>query len=160
MKKLIFTLLLATTFAGASAQEVYKEIMKLSKAVANDKSKELEARKIATFKVDALKYMAMKTMEMMPDSTMNVLDNQAYALYDFVNLYTKKLNEAKKSKDKTAVLEIFKNASLQNKRFNDTDHELAEGYMHAEGFITSFSLDTDWMKATEQARAELRRRKL
>ena len=98
--------------------------------------------------------------ELMPDSTVTLLDNQAYAMYDFVNLYVKKLSEAKSKKDKALILDIFKSASIQNPWFNDMDLDLIEGYIRSEGYITSFSLDTNWMKAVEQARSELRRRGL
>lgn len=161
MKKLFIAIALAIcTFTTANSQEVYREILRLSENVAKDKSKDLQTRKVATFKVDELKYMAMKTREVMPDSTMNVLDNQAYAMYDFVNLYVKKLSEAKNKKGKELVLDIFKNASLQNPRFNDMDLDLVESYIRTDGYITSFSLDTDWVKAAIQARGELRKRGL
>ncbi len=161
MKKAIILLALAAGFAShANAQKVYKEILRLSEKTANDKSKDLETRKIATFKVDELKYMAMKTTALMPDSSVNVIDNQAYAMYDFVNLYVKKLSEAKSKKNKEVILNIFKSASIQNPRFNDMDLDLVEGYIRNEGYITSFSLDTDWIKASEQARGELRKRGL
>lgn len=161
MKKAIMILVVALSFiADIQAQEVYKEILKLSENTANDNSKDIESRKIATFKVDELKYMAMKTREMMPDSTVNVLDNQAYAMYDFVNLYVKKLSEAKNQKGKDNVAEIFKNASIQNPRFNDMDLDLVESYIRNEGYITKFSLDTDWLKAAGQARRQLREKGL
>lgn len=122
MKKAIILLALAAGFAShVNAQKVYKEILRLSEKTANDKSKDLETRKIATFKVDELKYMAMKTTALMPDSSVNVIDNKAYAMYDFVNLYVKKLSEAKTKKNKEVILNIFKSASIQNPRFNDMD---------------------------------------
>lgn len=161
MKKICIALLFAAiSCTTADAQKVYHEILKLSEKVANDKSKDLQTRKVATFKVDELKYMAMKMRELMPDSTVTLLDNQAYAMYDFVNLYVKKLSEAKSKKDKALILDIFKSASIQNPWFNDMDLDLIEGYIRSEGYITSFSLDTNWMKAVEQARGELRRRGL
>lgn len=161
MKKLFIAIAFVIgSFTTANAQKVYQEILRLSENVAKDKSKDLQTRKVATFKVDELKYMAMKTREAMPDSTVNVLDNQAYAMYDFVNLYVKKLSEAKNKKGKETILDIFKNASLQNPRFNDMDLDLVESYIRADGYITSFSLDTDWVKAAIQARGELRKRGL
>ncbi len=161
MKKAFILLALAIgCMTNANAQKVYKEILRLAEKTANDKSKDLETRKIATFKVDELRYMAMKTSEVMPDSSVNVIDNQAYALYDFVNLYVRKLSEAKTKKSKETILDIFKSASIQNPRFNDMDLDLVESYIRSEGYITSFSLDTDWIKAAEQARRELRKRGL
>lgn len=157
MKKLLLTLAIALcTQLTAGAQEVYKEILKLSEAVANDKQKDIEARKIATFKVDELNYMAMKTRELMPDSTLSVLNYQAYAMYEYVNLCVKKLAEAKKKKEKETMLEIFRTASIQNPRFHDMDLDLVESYYRRKDYITQFSLDTDWINALAQVRQELR----
>jgi hypothetical protein len=156
-KSILAMILLAACCTNIQAQEVYKEVLRLSQNVANDKTKDLQTRKVATFKVDALNYMAMKMNEEMPDSTVNVLDREAYNLYDFVNLYIKKLGEVKSKKAKSEIIQLFKNASLQNSRFNDMDLEVTEGYIRAEGYITKFSLDTNWGKAVEQARNELRK---
>ncbi len=160
MKKLIMALLITfASYTGVQAQEVYKEIMRLSKNVANDKTKDIQSRKIATFKIDALNYMAMKMNEIMPDSAISVLDQEAYNMYDFVNLYIKKLSEVKSKKAKAEILEVFKTASLQNSRFNDFDVDVTEGYIRTEGYLTQFSLDTNWGKAIEQVREELKKRK-
>ncbi len=161
MRKLLIALsLVVVSTLTANAQEVYKEILNLSEKVANDKTKDIETRKIATFKVDELRYMAMKVREVMPDSTVTIIDRQAYALYDFINLYTMKIGEAKNKKNKETILDIFKAASIQNPWFNDMDLDLVESYIRNDGYITSFSLDTNWIKATEQARNELRKRGL
>ncbi|WP_234397171.1 hypothetical protein [Hoylesella saccharolytica] len=113
MKRILFILILLCGWGvSLSAQEIYQEIMRLSKKVAEDKSKDLETRKVATFKVDELKYMAMKTRELMPDSTVRVLDVQAYAMYDFVNLFLRRLGEAKKKSAKEAVIARFRAAQL------------------------------------------------
>lgn len=161
MKKLLIVLsLVAISTISVQAQDVYKEILNISEKVANDKTKDTETRKIATFKVDELKYMAMKVRELMPDSTVTIIDQQAYAMYDFINLYTKKLGEAKNKKNKETILDIFKTASIQNPWFNDMDLDLVESYIRNDGYITSFSLDTNWLKAIEQARTELRKRGL
>lgn len=161
MKKLLITLA-ATLICHCDSfgQEVYKEILKTSQNTANDKSKDLQTRKVATFKADALLYMAMKMGQQMPDSTVSVLDHQAYAMYDFINLYIKKISETKNKKGKAEIIQLFKNASLQNSRFNDMDLELVEAYIRKEGYITKFSLDTNWEKAIAQAREELRKKGL
>lgn len=155
MKKVIFTaLLLCITVFSASAQEVYKEILRLSKNIAKDTKKDLESRKIATFKVDELQYMAMKTNELMPDSSVRVLDVQAYAMYEFVNLFVKRLAEAKKKTDKEIVKTRFMNASMNNSRFNDMDKELVLSYYDNPNYLTRFSLDTDWVKALAEIRSK------
>lgn len=161
MKKLLLTLsIILCSQLGAKAQDVYKEILRLAETAANDKSRNIESRKIATFKVDELKYMAMKTRDLMPDSTVTVLDYQAYAMYQYVNLCVKKLSDAKKKKDKETILAIFRAASIQNPRFHDMDLDLVESYYRNSDYITQFSLDTDWISALSQAREELRTRGL
>ena len=155
MKRILFILILLCGWSiSLSAQEVYQEIMRLSKKVAEDKSKDLETRKVATFKVDELKYMAMKTRELMPDSTVRVLDVQAYAMYDFVNLFLRRLGEAKKKSAKEAVIARFRAASINNSRFNDMDRDLVLSYYNNSNYLTRFSLDTDWVKALAEIRSQ------
>lgn len=155
MKRILFILILLCGWGvSLSAQEVYQEIMRLSKKVAEDKSKDLETRKVATFKVDELKYMAMKTRELMPDSTVRVLDVQAYAMYDFINLFLRRLGEAKKKSAKEAVIARFRTASINNSRFNDMDRDLVLSYYDNSNYLTRFSLDTDWVKALAEIRSQ------
>jgi hypothetical protein len=134
------------------AQNVYNEILRLSKAVANDTTKDVETRKIATFKVDELNYMAMKSNEVMPDSTVRMLDYQAYAMYDFINLYIDRLSKTKRDAEKEVIRVQFKNASINNSRFNDMDKDLVLSYYNRNDYLTQFSLDTDWVKAIEEIR--------
>lgn len=157
MKRWIFMAVLAfATTVSASAQEVFKEILRMSKEVANNKSKSLEIRKIATFKVDELNYMAQKTMEMMPDSSVIVLDYQALAMKEFVDLFTSKLTKASKKRDRQRVLQLFKEASINNPRFGDLDKDLVLSYYSNDNYLTQFSLDTDWEKALEYVRQQIR----
>ena len=61
MKRLILgAALLCMAIVNTSAQDVYQEILRMSTEVANNENKALELRKVATFKVDALNYMAQK----------------------------------------------------------------------------------------------------
>ena len=146
MKRILFILILLCGWGvSLSAQEVYQEIMRLSKKVAEDKLKDLETRKVATFKVDELKYMAMKTRELMPDSTVRVLD---------VNLFLRRLGEAKKKSAKEAVIARFRAASINNSRFNDMDRDLVLSYYDNSNYLTRFSLDTDWVKALAEIRSQ------
>ena len=100
MKKFLFmALLLCMTSLSANSQDVYKEILRLSNKNVKDPSKSTQVKKINLFKVDALNYMAMKTKEVMPDSTVTILDYQAFALYEFVNLYMSKIGKIDKKKE-------------------------------------------------------------
>ena len=154
MKKTLLITMLCCCMASTQigAQNVYKEILRLSKTVANDTTKNVETRKIATFKVDELNYMAMKSNEVMPDSTVRMLDYQAYAMYDFINLYIDRLSKAKRDAEKEVIRVQFKNASINNSRFNDMDKDLVLSYYNRNDYLTQFSLDTDWVKAIEEIR--------
>ena len=149
MKKIIIALLMfSLSTISANAQQVYQEVYRLSKKIADSTQLDIETRKIATFKVDALEYMAMKAAEVMPDSSMSMLDRQAYALYDFIDTFTRRLAKASKSQ-KDAVVAIYRNASINNPWFNDEDTELVWSYYNNPNYVTQFSLDTDWQKADE-----------
>ena len=153
MKKLFIAVALFCAFnAPASAQQVYGEIMKMSRKMADDTSRSLQTRKIATFQVDALTYAAMKARELMPDSTARMLDVQALAMYEYVDLFTRQLTKETRRKDKLALIELFRQVSLENPRYHDMDQELVLSYCQKEGFLTQFSLDTDWVKALESVK--------
>ncbi len=144
------------TSISANGQEVYQEILRLSKKAVSDPSKSTQVKKINLFKVDELNYMAMKTKEVMPDSAVTVLDYQAFALYEFINLYMDKMGKTDKKKEKTTILNIFKSASINNPRFFDMDKPLVLSYYNNDNYLTQFSLDTDWVKALAEVRRMLR----
>ena len=151
MRKIIFIALISVFTQTALAQEVYKEVLRLSKNVMNDKKKDLSTRKIAMFKVDVLNYMAEKASEVMPDSSVLVLDEQAYALYDYINYYLHCLKNAKRQKERTHIMELFKMAAAHHPLVHDPDTKLVTSYYN-DRFITQFSMDTNWIKAKEEVR--------
>lgn len=156
MKKLILSLLLLCGISlAAPAQEIYKEVLRIQKDFENkknDTSKKLSERRIASFQWDAIQYMFYKAGS---DSTYNerILGEQTDALIDFVKLYFKRLGEAKKQKDKDIVVTRFRNASLNNSYFYDTDKEVTLAYVDNPQYTTPFSLDTDWVKALAEIRS-------
>ncbi|MBP3725737.1 MAG: hypothetical protein J6I60_00780 [Bacteroidaceae bacterium] len=156
MKHLIIalTVLLCSTLP-VSAQEVYKEVLRLSEKTVANRELSVEVRKVAQFKVDALEYMLRKTRELMPDSNVTVLDYQAFALYDYVNLYTQQLAKNSKKKERQRIMQLFQQCSLQNARFFDTDREITMAYVNSMQHITRFSLDTDWVAALSEVRQQL-----
>lgn len=158
---LISALMACFGFVSMNAQQVFKEMVQENKKIAEDKSKDLEVRKIATFKHDALSYMAMKVRDDVLADTTNLefahkivqqLNEQSLSLHEFINLYIKRLTSASKKKDREVVMALFKNASLSNSFYNDDDYELVRAYCDNNNFITQFSLDTNWTKALEQVR--------
>lgn len=156
MKKIILSLMLMFAFAlTASSQEIYKEvkrIMQNEEAIKNDKSKSLEERKIATFKWDAIYYMIMKSADQ-KDFTPYELGCQTSAMIDFINLYVKRFSEEKKKSQKDIIMSRYKDITTHNSLFHDMDKEITYGYVNNKNFITQFSLDTDWIKALKEVRA-------
>ncbi|MBR5918662.1 MAG: hypothetical protein IKZ83_02010 [Prevotella sp.] len=163
MKKILFVAALLCLTATAKAQDVFKLLLEDSKAVAEDKSKNLETRKIATFKYDALSYMAMQVRDdVLRDSTnieffnktVTMLNEQSMALQDFITEFLKRYGVAKKKEDRELVMAVFRNASMANPMYGDKDSDLVLAYYKNEtNYITRFSLDTDWVKALAAARA-------
>lgn len=155
MKKMLFALALCLcSSVTIRAQEIFKEVQSLmqkNEAIKNNKSKNLETRKIATFKSDALYYLIMKAGST-ESFTEHELGEQANAMIEFVNLYVKSLaNNAKKSNQEVTKAK-YKNASINNSRFNDMDKEITYAYVDNSNYITNFSLDTDWVKALAEVK--------
>ena len=117
---------------------------------------DLELRKIAQFKVDALNYLATKTKEVKPDTPVGELDKQAYALNEFISCYINELTKYSSKKARAYVLNIFRDATNTNTRFGDMDRDLVLSYYNNKGYLTQFSLDTDWEKALEEVQQRLK----
>ena len=165
MKKYVLTLaaLLWMGVTATQAQDVFKILLEDSKTVAEDKTKDLETRKIATFKYDELSYMAMQVRDdVLRDSTdletfnrtVRMLNEQSLAMHEFVQLYTEKLARAKKKADRDVIITVFRDASINNPLFNDMDKDLILSYYNNDNYLTQFSLDTDWVKALAAVKKE------
>lgn len=141
---------------STSAQEIYDEVRiieKEAKAFANDTKNNLEARKIATFKYDAIYYLIDKASQE-PLFSEYELGVQTNAMIEFVNLFVSKLSTLKKNKDKDMLKAVFRTATINNSLFNDVDKEVIYSYVDNENFITQFSLDTDWPKALAEVQSK------
>lgn len=156
MKKILMTAVVLLLTASANAQDVFKLLLQDAKTVAEDKSKDLETRKIATFKYDELSYMAMQVRDdVLRDSTdldffnrtVTMLNEQSFAMYEFIEFYFERLAAAKKKEERDIVITVFRNASINHPLFNDMDKELILSYYNNENYLTRFSLDTNWVKA-------------
>ena len=164
MKRLFFFLVLTLSLVGqAAAQDVANEIIKLSKAIVDDQKQDLQTRRIAYFKVNVVNYMKMKVRDEVLRDTNDVkgfndkikmLNEQSYAMYQFVNLFVKRLSESTKNEAKEVVMTRFRNASINNPLFNDMDLDLVLSYYNNPEYLTSFSLDTDWVKALDEVRSK------
>lgn len=157
MKKLFIILaLVCMSVLSTSAQEIYDEVRRIekeAKAFANDTKNNLEARKIATFKYDAIYYLIAKASQE-PLFSEYELGVQTNAMIEFVNLFVSKLSTLKKNKDKDMLKAVFRTATINNSLFNDVDKEVIYSYVDNENFITQFSLDTDWPKALAEVQSK------
>lgn len=157
MKKLFIILaLVCMSVLSTSAQEIYNEVRRIekeAKAFANDTKNNLEARKIATFKYDAIYYLVDKASQE-PLFSEYELGVQTNAMIEFVNLFVSKLSTLKKNKDKDMLKAVFRTATINNSLFNDVDKEVIYSYVDNENFITQFSLDTDWPKALAEVQSK------
>lgn len=141
---------------STSAQEIYDEVRRIekeAKAFVNDTKNNLEARKIATFKYDAIYYLIDKASQE-PLFSEYELGVQTNAMIEFVNLFVSKLSTLKKNKDKDMLKAVFRTATINNSLFNDVDKEVIYSYVDNENFITQFSLDTDWPKALAEVQSK------
>ena len=157
MKKLFIILaLVCMSVLSTSAQEIYDEVRRIekeAKAFANDTKNNLEARKIATFKYDAIYYLVDKASQE-PLFSEYELGVQTNAMIEFVNLFVSQLSTLKKNKDKDILKAVFRTATINNSLFNDVDKEVIYSYVDNENFITQFSLDTDWPKALAEVQSK------
>lgn len=172
IKQLAIALLTLCLTLSAHAQDtrerVFLQIYNSAQKVANDPQESMQARKVATFKVDAIDYMKRKTLNILTDTTQNLtndeiaainnrLDSMAYFMYDYVNLFTKEYSRARGKRQKQRVLNAFREASINNPLFNDADRQLVLAYYNREDYLTQFSLDTDWVKALAEVKEKLKK---
>ena len=150
MKRIIIALIMALAATHTmQAQEIFTEIRNTAKATADNQQANPLVRKIATFKLDALNYMAMKMREEMPDSTAELLDKEALSLNIFITKYTNALvaNSQQPAAFQTKIIKAFMDVSYSNPLFKDTDQDLVLVYFRDGDCLTRFSLDTDWRRA-------------
>lgn len=157
MKKLVLMIsFLGLMFTSASAQDVLNEIVKTSLATVNDTTQNIEVRKMAIFKYDAMSYLRSKALPPSDllgenvnltkvNSTIRALNEQALAMNQYVTLYLKRFKEAKK-KNKKVVTDLFKKATFDHKLYNDDDTEVTLAYYNRDDYPIQFCLDCDWVK--------------
>ncbi len=150
MKKIIIFLALTFLFVvKVSSQTIFKEvnrIMRQAEAIKNDTKKNIEERKIATFKADAIFYLITKASKEEYFTELE-LGQQTNAMIEFVNRYIKQLTHTNKKSEKEIILAKYRTATLQNPLFNDPEKNITQAYVDNPKYLTQFSIDTDWVKA-------------
>ena len=103
MKNRIITLsfLLASVLTVNAQQErVSKQLYASAYKIATDSKEDVNVRKAASFKVDAITYLNSRTLSALVDTTKQLstkdiahlnaqLDSMAYYMHEYVNLFTK-----------------------------------------------------------------------
>ncbi len=150
MKKFIVLsflfLMLSVPVAG---QDIYNTLLDDAKKAAGNPKNDPTLRKIAQFKRVGLEYIKEKAFKSDREVTVKFLDDQAYYMNQFVCSFIRDVlvNTALGKSDRKKRIMLFIDASGSNPLFRDPDREVADAYVTAEGQLTPFSLDTDWVKA-------------
>lgn len=154
MKQLFLLLFAAMMSLTASAQDIYNEVRALQKkyqTFSEDTTKNIDERKIAVFKSDALYYLTEKAGQT-DGFTEYQLGEQVDALIDFVNIYIKRISAARKPNDQQVIMAKFRGYTTDHALFNDMEKEITYAYVDNDNFLTQFSLDTNWVEALKEAR--------
>ena len=154
MKKFFFIIAMAfLTAVNLQAQSLYKTVRDTATKVVNNPNSRQDEIDIAQFEITVLNYIAAQVSKRGIQKTGYFYDSQAVNMKSFVDdcrLYALKANKISASKKKQ-VMECFRQASLDNPLFNDSDKKYVHSYVKDAKTETPFSLDTDWEKAYDQA---------
>lgn len=159
MKKLFCILSLAIlTAMNAGAQSFYKTVRDAATTIVNDPKSRQDQIDVAQFEITVLNYIAAQVSKRGLQKTGFFYDVQAVNLKSFVDdcrLYALKANKISAAKKKQ-VIDCFKNASLKNPLFKDTDYKTIHVYVNDKNTETPFSIDTDWEKAYDQVSSQIK----
>ena len=166
-KLMVLTFLFASLLTVNAQQErVSKQIYTSAYKVATDSKEDVDVRKAASFKVDAITYLNTRTLSAIVDTTRQLskkeiahlnaqLDAMSYCMHEYVNLFTRQYAHATKQRDRDRILKLFKETSINHPLYNDPDQDLVLAYFNREDYLTQFSLDTDWIAALAEVKKKL-----
>ena len=151
---------------NAQQERVSKQLYSSAYKIAVDTKEDVNVRKVASFKVDAITYLNTRTLSAIADTTKQLsskeiahlnaqLDSMAYYMYEYINLFTKEYARTDKQRSKDRILKIFRDASTNHPLYNDPDKSLVLAYFNSEDYLTQFSLDTNWIAALAEVKKKL-----
>lgn len=154
MKKLTLTFLLTLVAVAAPAQEIFKLVRDGAARAVNNPTNGIAVTMIAQFKLTTLNYIESKARNFAPTPAAadSLLDNQAYYLSEFIDLYIDEIVKKMPKDEKRKRIILFMDASKSNPLFGDTDTELIDSYMKDGDQLTPFCIDTDWERALAAAK--------
>lgn len=158
MKHILLSISILFAFGvSAEAQEIFKMYKNDAKEIVDNPKSNPTVAKIAQFKYVGLQYIYDKAVQSDRDVTIKFLDDQAYYMNQFVNLFISDVlvNQSPSKSDKKKRILLFVDASGSNPLFKDNDKDVVDAYVTAGNQLTPFSLDTDWPKAYAAVQSEL-----
>lgn len=155
MRKWMLLLMVLSSVSCLKAQEVFGTILEKATSVVNSEDRNDYNTKINYFYYTELNYMKNKA-KAANEAGLKVLDEQAYAMQEFVTDFFKQMASANDDKRKS-VIDIYIKASLENPLFDDKDKETTLSFISDPEYITPFSLDTDWVTAHKAAKKALKK---
>ena len=141
-----------------NAQSLFDTVYKSAIEKVNDVKSSQETIDINQFEVTALNYLQTQVKKRALKKDSYFYDSQAVNLKSFVDDFLYYLNKTRTMPQakRAAVIACYREASLSNPLFNDTNKERIYCYVNDTKTYTPFSLDTDWDKAYNQATAKIK----
>ncbi len=159
MKKILtLALLIVAGYTTAFAQQLFKQVYEDAVSVVNDTKSNDEQVQVNQFKVTVLNYITAQVEKQGTERDSYFYDSQAVNMVSFITDFNSNLIKAKSISDskRLKVIEIYRDASLKNSLFNDSDKKKVLCYVNDPTTLTPFSLDTDWEKAYELATKQIK----
>ncbi len=155
---LLVSSLLSLWPAVGKGQDIYNHVLDNATKMVNTPSTNFTQTRISQFKRTALVYLKQKAFETMPEVKADFLNTQAYYLSEFLTLFFNEIlkDRSLKDDDRKEKIYMFMEASLNNPLFKDADEETVQSYIKVGSELTPFSLDTDWQKAYNEAKSNLK----
>lgn len=159
MKKLLIILCMAFAYnMQISAQSLYKTVYERAISVVNDPKSSEEDIQINQFKVTVLNYITSQVKRRAMEKDSYFYDSQAVNLASFITDFESDLLKARgiSTAKRLEVINCYRDASLANPLFNDSDKEKVYCYVNDKQTFTPFSIDTDWEKAYDIVTAKIK----
>ena len=160
MNRIILTIMMvaASSSLTLSAQTLYKKVFDNATAVVNNAASNDQQIQINQYKITVLNYISNQVKKRGLTKDSYLYDSQAVNLASFITDFETYVIKARaiSTEKRLEVIACYRDASLNNPLFNDTDKETTYVYVNDKQTYTPFSLDTDWEKAYDQATEKMK----
>lgn len=160
MNRIILTIMMvaASSSLTLSAQTLYKKVFDNATAVVNNAASNDQQIQINQYKITVLNYISNQVKKRGLTKDSYFYDSQAVNLASFITDFETYVIKARaiSTEKRLEVIACYRDASLNNPLFNDTDKETTYVYVNDKQTYTPFSLDTDWEKAYDQATEKMK----